>query len=173
MYIYVCIKARCVCCIFLAAPIPIQRFRYLCCTRMIYGLLRYIYKGTRMHTRYTVKKTCVWCFRSWRHPVPRLSFLLQPQAPVHPFQPLRDAAGTSPPPHAAFPLSPSLRFPKASPAPDPVRESSEQPGKAPGAAQPSPCRSQPHTHPHTKRARAGKWQEPSASPCIAPSQRLV
>lgn len=79
VYIYVCIKARCVCCIFLAAPIPIQRFRYLCCTRMIYGLLRYIYKGTRMHTRYTVKKTCVWCFRSWRHPV--LPPVLSPPAP--------------------------------------------------------------------------------------------
>lgn len=78
------IKAMCVSYVFLGISILIQRFWYLCCMCVIYRRLRYIYKGTRVHTGCIFNKMCmVFQILEAPHPPacpfsssPRLPFIL-------------------------------------------------------------------------------------------------
>lgn len=169
-YVCVCLymKAVCVCWIFLGASTQIQRFRHLCCMCVIYGLLRYIYKGTRVHIGCTFNKMCM-VFQILEAPrPPACPFSSSPRLPFTLFS----ACGTRPglprrhTPHSLCLLRCVSQRLRRLPIPL-VRaaSSSERPQEQHSRLPPAPSR--------TKRARAGKWQEPSASPCIAPSQRLV
>lgn len=161
-------KAVCVCWIFLGVSTQIQRFRHLCCMCVIYGLLRYIYKGTRVHIGCTFNKMCM-VFQILEAPrPPACPFSSSPRLPFTLFS----ACGTRPglprrhTPHSLCLLRCVSQRLRRLPIPL-VRaaSSSERPQEQHSRLPPAPSR--------TKRARAGKWQEPSASPCIAPSQRLV